>query len=121
MLKLEDFSRWQIDVPLLVGTSTDWFRVWAGPKLMFTTFETSLILDLSFEGKKELGRFDGTATYVGAQAGFAIGFRYLFLAAELTMAELIGDAHLTALGMPVRDVDISSFVIYPSIGLMAQF
>jgi hypothetical protein len=120
-LSLEDFSRWQIDVPLLIGTSRDWFHVWAGPKLLFTTFSTELKLTLPSE--TTLASFDGTATFIGGQGGVALGYRWLFFAFELTLAEALGTAHLSAVGLmpPTHDTKISSFTIYPSLGVMAEF
>jgi hypothetical protein len=121
VLQLDDFSRWQLDVPILVGTSRDWFRVWAGPKLLFTTFSTQLTLTLP-PADKTLASFDGTASFLGGQAGFAIGYRRLFVAFELTLAEALGTAHLTAVGLapPTHDTHVSSFTIFPSVGLMAE-
>jgi hypothetical protein len=120
-LSLSDFTRWQLDVPILVGTSRDWYRVWAGPKLLVTSFSTELALKLP--GDTTLARFDGTAAFVGGQGGFALGYRRLFVAFELTLAEALGSAHLTAVGLtpPTHDTHISSFTIFPSLGLMAEF
>jgi hypothetical protein len=120
-LSLSDFSRWQLDVPILVGTSRDWYRVWAGPKLLVTSFSTELTLALP--GDPTLARFDGTAAFVGGQGGFALGYRRLFLAFELTLAEALGSAQLTAvkLAPTTHDTHISSFTIFPRLGLMAEF
>jgi hypothetical protein len=120
-LSLSDFTRWQVDVPILIGTSRDWFHVWAGPKLLFTSFSTELTLSLPND--TTLASFDGTATFVGGQGGLAIGWRRLFLAFELTLAEAIGTAHLTAvvLAPPTHDTKITSFTVYPSLGLLAEF
>jgi hypothetical protein len=120
VLKLEDFSRWQVDVPILVGTSRDYFRVWAGPKLLATTFETRLTLSLPNE--TEVARFDGTAFFVGGQAGAALGYKRLFVAFELTLVQALGTAHLTATGLDpsTHDSKLSSFTIFPSVGLMGE-
>jgi hypothetical protein len=120
ILKLDDFSRWQLDVPLLAGTSRDYLRVWFGPKLLFTKFQTQLRLEL--EPVPTVARFDGTAIFVGGQAGIALGYRKLFFAFELTMVEAIGTAHLTspALDPMAHDSRISSFTIFPSVGLMGE-
>jgi hypothetical protein len=120
VLKLDDFSRWQVDVPILVGTSRDWFRVWAGPKILLTTFETQLTLSLPND--TTLARFEGKAGAFGGQAGFAIGYRRLFFAVELTLAEAFGTAHLTAplLNPSTHDTSVSSFTIFPAFGLMGE-
>jgi len=120
-LSLSDFSRWQLDVPVLIGTSRDWFHVWAGPKVLFTTFTTDLKLTLPND--ITLASFDGTATFLCGQGGVALGYRWLFFAFELTLAEALGTAHLSApvLAPPTHDTKISSFTIYPSLGVMAEF
>jgi hypothetical protein len=41
IVELEDFSRFQIDVPLVFGTHGSWYRLWAGPRFMYTRFGTS--------------------------------------------------------------------------------
>jgi hypothetical protein len=122
VLKLDDFSRWQVDVPILVGTSRDWFHVWAGPKILLTTFETQMTLTLP-NNPTTVARFEGTAGALGGQAGFAIGYRRLFFAVELTLAEAFGTAHLTAplLDPPTHDTSVSSFTIFPAFGLMGDF
>jgi hypothetical protein len=119
-LSIDDFSRWQLDLPLLVGTSRDWFRVWAGPKLLFTSFSTQLRLKLPND--VVAARFDGDASFVGAQGGFALGYRKLFVAFELTLAQGFGSAHLTApaLSPPTHDSTLSSFVIFPAVGLLGE-
>jgi hypothetical protein len=124
VLKLDDFSRWQFDVPALIGTSRDWFRVWIGPKFLFTSFDTRLRLVLPSE--TTVATFDGTAAFVGGQGGFAVGYRRLFLALELTMGNTFGTAHLRA-GIPdpatptTHDTKVSSFTVFPSLGLMGEF
>ena len=120
VLQLDDFSRWQVDVPILAGTSRDWFRFWIGPKLLLSTFETRLTLSLPND--VTAASFDGTATFLGGQAGLALGYRKLFVAFELTMGEAFGTAHLTSLVLnpSTHDTHLSSFTIFPSIGLMGE-
>jgi hypothetical protein len=121
VLELDDFSRWQFDVPVLIGTSRDFFRVWLGPKLLFTTFTTQLTLKIP-GADQTVASFDGTATWVGGQAGVAFGYRHLFVAFELTLAEGFGTAHLSAVNLnpSTHDTSLSSFLIYPSFGIMAE-
>lgn len=120
VLKIDDFVRWSVDLPILVGKHGDWYRLWAGPKVLLTTFDTSLTLDLVVE-QDEVARFDGKAAYLGAQAGAAVGWKYVFVGFELTVARVIGTAHATVLGRPVRDTDLGATVVYPSFGLMGEF
>jgi hypothetical protein len=122
-LSLDDFTRWQVDVPILFGTSRDWFRVWAGPKVLLTSFSTQLSLTLPAPNNTTLASFDGHAAVLGGQGGVAVGYRRVFVAFELTLAEAFGTAHLTSVGLmpPTHDTSVSSFTIFPSVGLMAEF
>jgi hypothetical protein len=121
VLKLDNFSRWQVDVPMLIGTSNDFMRVWCGPKLLLTWFETQLELDIPQQAVA-VARFDGMATYLGGQAGVALGYRKVFVAFELTIAESFGTARTTVAGFtpPSHDTKIETLVVYPSIGLMLE-
>jgi hypothetical protein len=125
VLKLDDFSRWAVDVPILIGTSRDWFRVWAGPKFLVTWFGTKLRFEIPSVKETDLATFDGHAYYFGAQGGVALGYKYVFLAFELTTMQMLGTAHSrTILGTaePLsRDTSLSGFVVFPSFGLIGEF
>jgi hypothetical protein len=120
VLKLDDFSRWQIDVPLLIGTAHDFFRVWIGPKLLMTWFETQLTLDIPQQ--ISVARFDGHATYLGGQGGLALGYKHAFVAFELTIAEAYGTAtaSITNFAQASHTTSISTLIVYPSVGLMLE-
>jgi hypothetical protein len=121
VLKLDDFSRFEIDLPLLFGTQGSWYRVWGGPR-----FGTELTLELPevagiAAARKELASLGGNGFYVGAQGGVAVGYKYVFLGIELTMVQLIMRGDLTVAGKPMNALNMDSFIIYPSIGLMGEF
>jgi hypothetical protein len=123
ILKVNDFTRWQIDVPVLIGTQNRWFRAWGGPRFVATFFDTSMTLDLQVE-EPVLASLSGSAYYVGGQAGLGVGYRWLFVAFELTITEMIGSAQISAPAIadsPSRTVDLNGLVIYPSFGLMGEF
>lgn len=127
ILELEDFERWQFDLPILVGTSGDWYRVWGGPKGMFTTYGTKLVLSIpSIPGvttgvDRELASFEGNAFYIGGQAGVALGYKHVFLGVELSMAYLAASSEFAILDRPVEAVDLDSFIVAPGIALMTEF
>jgi hypothetical protein len=123
LLKLDDFTRWQIDVPLLIGMQNQWFRVWGGPRFLATFFDMALKLDLQVE-EPVLASMSGHAYYVGGQGGIGFGYRWLFVAFELTIVESMGNARFDAPALataPHHDVDLSTLVIYPSFGLMGEW
>jgi len=121
VLHVDDFTRWQVDVPLLIGTSRDFVRVWVGPKLLVTWFETQLTLTIPNDAVS-VARFDGHVTYLGGQGGLALGYRHAFVALELTIAESFGTARTTVTGFtpPSHDTQISTLIVYPSVGIMIE-
>lgn len=125
IVELEDFTRWQFDFPIQIGTSGDWYRVWGGPRLMFTTFGTELVVNLpevsGYSGETEIASFDGTGMYVGGQIGAALGYKKVFFGVELTLVQLFSSGALDAFGQRALAVDLDSFVIVPTFGLMGEF
>jgi hypothetical protein len=125
IVELDDYERWQFDFPIQIGKSGDWYRVWGGPRIMFTTFGTALTMNLpaftGYGGEIELASFSGTGAYVGGQVGAALGYKYVFFAVELTLAQLFSGGSLDAFGQRGLNVDLDSFLVYPSFGLMGEF
>ena len=125
IVELDDFTRWQFDFPIQVGKSGDWYRVWGGPRIMLTTFGTALRMNLpavtGSPGDVELASFSGTGFYLGAQGGFALGYKHVFFAVELTLAQLFSGGELRVLEQQVQEVDLDSFIVYPAFGLMLEF
>lgn len=122
VLSVDDFTRWTGDLSLLVGTSRSWFRVWTGPKMVFTHFDTSLRAELDMN-QPALATFEGHGWYYGGQGGVALGYQKVFLGVELTLMELSGSATTSTTTLPTgaRTTDISGFVVYPAVALMGEF
>ena len=123
LLKVDGFTRWQLDVPLLIGMQNRWFRTWGGPRFLATFFDAAMRLDLQVEAPV-LASMSGSAYYVGGQAGIGFGYRWVFLAFELTITEMIGNARFEApvlTDSPTRDAEMSGLVIYPTLGLMGEW
>ncbi len=126
VLELEDFKRWQFDLPILFGKKRDWYRLWGGPKALFTTFGTSLVLSLPEVpgvrgGKTELASFDGTGLYLGAQGGAAVGYKHVFFGFEMSMAYMAASWDMAVLDEPVRSKKVNSLIVAPGFALMAEF
>jgi hypothetical protein len=124
VLKVDDFVRWSVDFPILVGKHSEWYRLWGGPRIMLSRFSSAMRLELPANpvspAETVLASVDGNAAFVGAQGGVAIGYRYLFLAFELNVVRLFSDARLQAATLD-QDVDLSGWVIYPGVALMGEF
>jgi hypothetical protein len=123
-IKLEDFSRWQVDLSFLIGKRGNWYRVWAGPRAMFSFYGTELVFEQpqvpgATEEKVVLASLDGSGTYLGGQAGVALGYKKVFLGFELTLAKFWSHPELRFLDYR-RDVELESFIVYPGIALMLE-
>jgi hypothetical protein len=121
-LEVRDFTRWTLDLPILIGTSRNWFRVWVGPRLLYSRFDTALALTLP-QNPTTTASLEGHALYVGAQGGVAVGYQAVFLGVELTLGELSGTATASTslFSAPRHSTDISGFVVYPAFALMGEF
>jgi hypothetical protein len=130
ILEVDDFTRWTVDLtPLQIGTSRSWYRVWAGPKFLYSHFTTALRLTIPGVPTPDLASFEGHTIYYGGQGGFAVGYRHVFFAVELTLAEVTGTGTVTTASDPrdggdvpvARTASLDGFVIYPTFGLIGEF
>jgi hypothetical protein len=124
IIRLDDFTRWSLDIPLLVGKHGSWYRLWGGPRLIFSRYDSAMTLHLPAAGGSPAevvaASVGGNATFVGGQGGVALGYRHVFLGLELTIVRLISHAHLDLAGQR-QDADLSGLIIYPGIALMGEF
>jgi hypothetical protein len=118
-LVVDDFSRWNLDLPVAIGKHGSWYRWWAGPRLVYSNMSQTMTLSLPYD-VSITGSVSGHAFYVGGYAGTAFGYRSVFVGPELTLVQLIGDADVSVLGSTTR-VHMSSFIVYPAFALMGEF
>lgn len=124
IIEVDGFERWQIDLPALVGWHNDFFRFWMGPRLSLTSYSAALVLHgqsaPGAEPSRDVARVEGSGTFIGVQLGGAVGYRWVFLAIELTTTRFGGHAELDVFGRRAS-ADTSSWVFQPGIGLMGEF
>jgi hypothetical protein len=124
IVRLEAFTRWSLDLPVVAGFHTDFYRVWGGPRLAWSTYSSELVISAPGQAggvaSEDLARVEGSALFVGAQAGAAIGYKMLFVAAELTVVRMIGSARLDVFGRRV-EADTGTFILYPGLALLGEF
>jgi hypothetical protein len=118
VVRLSDYRRFELDVPLLFGWSTDIWRVWTGPKLVFTTYGIDATLAAPMANAVASAR--GVQTFLAAQIGGALGFRHGWVVLELTVAYGLGGADIEVLGSRVIEVSTNDLVIYPALGLLLE-
>jgi len=116
---VDDYSRWNLDVPIALGQNGSWFRWWLGPRVVYSSTSLGVTLTLPNE-RVESGSVSGQALYLGGHAGAAFGYRSVFVGPEITLVQIVGDAEVTALGA-TESVDIGSFVVYPAFAVMGEF
>jgi hypothetical protein len=124
VIHLDDFQRWNIDVPITAGWRGDFHRLWVGPRLAYVHHSTALVLHLPSDptgvAQDDVASTSGNGYFVGALGGAALGYRWLYLAAEFSIVRLFGNAELNVFGR-TTSADTSSWVFTPGLALMGEF
>ena len=122
--RLEDFTRWNIDIPLVAGRRGDFYRIWGGPRLVFSDYGAELVLrapgSAGSVANEDIASVEGQGTYLGVQGGAALGYRVLFLAFELTVVRFLGSARLSAFGSGA-DIETGTWVVYPGVAILGEW
>jgi hypothetical protein len=113
LLDVKDFSRHDIEVPLIFGKKIDrWGYFWAGPKYVGAKYH----IDGKLADAAKTRETDGFIHYVGGFTGFGIGYQKVYVFLELAVMNMI--ARPTILD---EEVDIGGIIVQPAIGAMARF
>jgi hypothetical protein len=113
------FSRVNLDVPVVFGQHGSWYRWWAGPRLFYSHVTEDLVLTTP-NAPPVTGSVSGHAFYLGGVAGAAFGYERVFIGPELVLVELLGAAHMDALGLHT-EVGLDAFVVYPAFAILGEF
>ena len=123
-MRLQGLARWDLDVPVLVGWHGDFHRIWAGPRVAFMHHSTDILLRTAGNGgapsHDDAATASGGGALWGVVAGAALGYRFVFVAIELTVARLAGSAELNVFGRTTT-ADTSSWIVSPGFALMGEF
>jgi hypothetical protein len=112
-LNIGDYSRNNIELPVLFGVKLkDYGHVWAGPKVIGSFYS----LDASLKRVGVVEHSGGFISYVGGVTGIAVGYKYVFLMAELTGMYMFAKPTIAG-----QQVDLGGLVLMPSFGAMARF
>lgn len=119
LIKIDDFSRWDVEVPLYMSVDFgDILKLYGAPKYIHSrTRLDQKLVDWSQFGEAVTG-FDialpnrVTSQFYGASVGFALGYKYVHLYAELTA----GYTHCRPVILG-RERDLGGVTLYPSVGL----
>jgi hypothetical protein len=118
-VKIDDFSRWDIEVPLYMSMDLgDILKLYAAPKYIHSSTRLDQkLVDWSQFGQAVTG-FDlalpsrVTSQFYGTSVGFALGYKYVHLYAELTAGYTY--CRPVILG---RERDLGGVTLYPSVGI----
>jgi hypothetical protein len=124
IVRLEEFTRWNLDIPLVAGRRGDFYRIWGGPRLVFSDYGAELVLrapgSAGSVANEDIASVEGRGTYLGLQGGAALGYRVLFLAFELTVVRFLGAARLSAFGSNA-DIETGTWVVYPGVAILGEW
>lgn len=111
-MKMGDYSRYNLEVPVLFGARLGPLgHYWFGPKYVFSTYS----LDASLANIGAVSSTSGTIHHLGAFGGAAIGYKVVFVFAELTAMYMFAKPEIFG-----RPTDLGGVVIVPAGGLMLR-
>lgn len=112
-LRIDDFSRRDVQVPLIFGRRLGRLgRVWLGPKYIYGQVH----VDAALQNVDGTLAVDTSVHYLGGFGGLALGYAKVFFIAELTVMNMFADPVL--LGQPT---DVGGIMVMPAFGVMARF
>ncbi len=112
-LHIDDFSRNDIEVPLIFGKRFgSWGYLWGGPKYVFAKYS----VDATIDNVAGLQSSDDSIHYYGAYSGFGLGYKSIYAFAELTVMNMV--AKPVILG---EKTDLGGIIVMPAFGLMARW
>jgi len=119
VVQMNDFSRYDIEVPLYVSADFgDIFKLYGAPKYVYShTRLDQRLVDYSRQGAPVTG-FDATlpatvnSHFVGSTVGLSLGYRYVYLFAELTGGYVICNPTLFG-----AERKLGGVTFFPSFGL----
>ena len=123
-IRVDNFSRWNLDLPITLGQHGSGYRWWAGPRIVYSAMSQDMTVSLTGD-EVVRGTIAGHGLYLGASLGVALGFRSVFVGPELTLAWLFGKAEVRASDTNnlnvVETVSTDAFIAYPGVAVMGEF
>jgi len=119
---LGHFSRWDIEVPVYVSREWgDWVRAYGAAKYIYSRTEVDENLVATAEQASFLLGLDFRLSdvvhthFIGATAGVKVGYRWVFVVAEITGGYALGSVRVLG-----EDRSLSGAIFYPALGLEVQ-
>ena len=113
-----NMRRVELDAPILFGMSGEIGQFWFGPKFVLNRYWADVTLEF-LQTTAVTGTAVGTNFFYGGQVGGAVGYKYAWLAAELSIMGLSTSADVESSAYN-RDLSLSGLVLYPAFGIIVQ-
>ncbi len=117
-IEIKNLKRIEVDLPLLFGVSGKVGHLWFGPKLAYSRFTNEV--DLTIGDAMYNVEVAGNNFYYGAQFGFALGYEFIWVSAEITVAGVSIDAEATV-NSEQRSVNADGLIVYPAGSILLEF
>lgn len=121
-VNLGDFSRWDIEVPFYASHEWgEYVRVYGAAKYVYSRTEVdenlvSTAQQASFLTGLDLQISDTVHThFIGATAGLKVGYRWVFVVAEITGGYALGSVRVLG-----ADRSLSGVILFPALGVEVQ-
>jgi hypothetical protein len=123
-IRVDNFSRWNLDIPITLGQHGSGYRWWGGPRIVYSAMSQDMTLSLAND-ELVRGTISGHGLFLGASVGVALGFRTVFVGPELTLAWLFGSADVRASDSKTvsisESVTTGALIVYPGVAVMGEF
>ncbi len=111
-LHLNDYSRWNIEVPVIFGSRLgDFGHAWFGPKYVFSHYS----VDASLQNVGVVPETSGTIHHLGAFGGVGLGYKVIFVFLELTIAKMFAEPEIFG-----QKTDLGGIIVVPAGGIMLR-
>jgi hypothetical protein len=94
VITIDDYRVFTVDVPVLAGWSGRFGHFWFGPKVVAGFHATGMSVRVSSSELRVLD-VSGTTFHYGAVVGGAVGYRWVWVAFELSVLGMNGNANIT--------------------------
>jgi hypothetical protein len=111
-LHIDDYSRWNLELPVIFGSRLGNFgHAWFGPKYIYSHYS----VDASLKNVGVVSETSGSIHHLGAFGGIGLGYKYVFVFLELTIANMFAKPEIFG-----QKTDLGGIVIVPAFGLMLR-
>lgn len=118
VISVDDYRVFTVDVPVLAGWSGRFGHLWFGPKVVAGFHGTGMSVRVSSAETRVLD-VSGTTFHYGALVGGAVGYRWVWVAFELSVLGMNGSASITFPGGSYAPT-FGGVVVAPSFALLIQ-